>query len=201
MPREIEAKLPLSDPAALRRRLAALGRPLVASFTEDNRFFDRPGDPLRRSDKALRLRTETPRPPGAGPATSYLTFKGPREPDPAAPGIKSRPETEAGVDDAADAAALLEALGYRQRFRFQKRRDRHEIGAAVARCRVEIDELPRLGFFVEVEGPDAPAIEAAIAALGLADAPREPRGYLTLLLDAAALDRADQSEGLSFLFG
>ncbi len=200
MPREIEAKLPLPAPVALRGRLAALGCPLVASFTEDNRFFDRPGDPLRRADTALRLRTETPRSATAGPATSYLTFKGPREPDPAAPGIKSRPETQAGVTDPADTAALFAALGYRQRFRFQKRRDRHEIGEPDARCRVEIDELPGLGFFVEVEGPDAPAIEAALSLLGLADAPREPRGYLALLLDAAGPTHPDGRDGPSFLF-
>ena len=182
---EREAKLPLSDPDApriLRARLAALGSPRVAYFWEENRFFDLPGDPLRAADSTLRLRTETPL-DGSGadsgePPRHYLTFKGPRDPAAAAAGQKLREEVEADVTDPGDAAALLRALGHGLRFAFEKRRERHRLGP----CTVEIDELPSLGFFVEVEGPGEAEIEAVIREIGLGDAARSPEGYLALLL-------------------
>lgn len=208
MPRELEAKLPLADPAALRARLAELGSPPAERFTENNRFFDLPGEPLGRSEQALRLRTQTPWPPPGqrvpgGPERHWLTHKGPRE-GAAGAGLKCREETEAEVADAGEAAAVFKALGYRQRFRFEKRRERH----LFAGCRVEIDELPGLGFFVEVEGPDAVAIESALTQLGLGRAPREQRGYRTLLLEGAPAapappaphPPAEANTGPAFLF-
>lgn len=203
---EREVKLPLSDPDALRARLAALGSPRVAFFREENRFFDLPGDPLRAAGSALRLRTETPLPaPGAdaggvggaegagGPARHYLTFKGPRVP--AAAGVKAREEVEADVADPGDAAALLRALGHRLRFVFEKRRERHRLGP----CVVELDELPGLGFFVEVEGPGEAEIEAALRRLGLEGAPRCPEGYLSLLV-AGGRDAVGAEGGPAFRF-
>lgn len=182
MARELEAKLPLPDPPSLRARLAELNAPPVASFQEENRFFDLPGDSLRLADRALRLRTETPRSDAAPPFSvrHCLTHKGPRLRD-TAPGLKAREETETDVASASDTAAVLEALGFELRFRFEKRRDRH----IVAGCRVEIDELPEIGFFVEVEGPDPDTIESTLRELGLADSPREALGYLSLLRNHA----------------
>ena len=203
MSTETEAKLALPDPAALAARLAALGAPRVARFREDNRFFDRPGDPLRVAGSVLRLRTETPwgdagpAGPTGGPPRHVLCFKGPRDAATAALGVKQREEVEAVVADADDAAALLVALGYARRFRFQKLRERHRLGP----CVVEIDRVPGLGPHLEVEGPDADAVEDTLRRLGLAKAPREPRGYLTLLLEEGrASNPPDAAEGPEFLF-
>ena len=54
----------------------------------------------------------------------------------------------ANDDDAIDAA--FAALGYSRVLSFEKRRESWKLGG----CNVELDELPHLGTFVEIEGPE-----------------------------------------------
>ena len=91
----------------------------------------------------LRLRTNHDS--ATGTETHIITWKGPRQPG----ALKSREEVELTVTDPADAALLLEKLGYVKVLTFEKRRQSWQLGG----CKVELDELPLLGSFVEVEGP------------------------------------------------
>ena len=57
---EIEAKMRLSDPAAVVARLRALDAELDVEVLEVNTFFDSHDGGLKSSDQGLRVRVETP---------------------------------------------------------------------------------------------------------------------------------------------
>lgn len=157
MGREIEVKLKLDDPAALRARLRAAGSMLRESVFEVNRIFDAADGVLGRRGCALRVREETAF--GGGPKSATLTFKGPRDDGE----FKSREELETAVGDPAVVVALLGRLGFSETIQYEKRREAWECGA----CEVVIDELPRLGWFAEIEGPSEEVLRACRSRLGL----------------------------------
>jgi adenylate cyclase class 2 len=149
-PRETEVKLRVSDLAAARAALRALGARLAhARHFEDNVLFDDGAGSLRSRGSVLRLR----RAGGSG----LLTFKGPRE---LTGGVKSREERETVVADPDALEGILGRLGFRRVFRYQKYREswRHR-GQAI-----EVDETP-IGAFLEIEG-DREGIGAVAAQLG-----------------------------------
>lgn len=167
---EIEAKMRLADRAAVERTLDALGAELLARLHEVNTFFDTPDGELRQADRGLRTRVETD---GAGRRTVTITHKGPRAAGP----IKQRQEAEISTDDARRAEQLLLALGYQPGLSFEKRRDRYLLDG----CRIELDTLPRLGSFIEIEGPDEQRVLAVRRKLGLADEPMITPSYASML--------------------
>jgi len=180
MATETELKVRVDRFDELLDRLGALGAAHVADMREINAFYDAPDASLRRSDRGLRLRrVETT----DGRAWSEITYKGPRT----AGSMKSRTEIELTISDHDGMAAMLEALGYQRVLRFEKRRSRHRLDG----CHIELDELPRLGRFVEIEGPSEEIIAAARMKLGLDDHPPEPRGYATLLHEHAEANGLD----------
>ena len=77
------------------------------------------------------------------PQPATLTFKGPLE----ASAFKKRREIELAVSEADGMRRLLEAIGFVEVLRFQKRRESWRLD----NCRVELDEVPRLGRFVEID--------------------------------------------------
>jgi adenylate cyclase class 2 len=68
--------------------------------------------------------------------------------------LKKRQETQTVVANPEAMAKILEQLGFMQWLRYQKRRQSWELDS----CRVELDEIPRLGKFVEIEGPSDEAV-------------------------------------------
>ena len=62
---------------------------------------------------------------------------------------------------------------------FQKRRESWRLGE----CSVELDEVPFLGMYVEIEGPDEHVVMEAREALGLAEQPIIKTAYISLLAD------------------
>ncbi|MEM8782917.1 MAG: class IV adenylate cyclase, partial [Planctomycetota bacterium] len=144
----------------------------IATFEEMNTFFDDTNGRLKTSDQGLRVRIETH---DDGDARIYVTHKGPR----AHGQLKSRAETELSVSDADRAAALMGALGYHPVIAFEKRRHRFELDG----CRVELDTLPRIGEFIEIEGPTEEAVMSVRDKLGLADEPLIKASYIALLQD------------------
>lgn len=168
---EVEAKLRLSDPNALHAKLAELDAVHDRDVLETNTYFDRPDGDLKSSDQGLRVRIEIDR--ATGKAETVLTHKGPR----AHGRLKSRSETEVGVSNARAAAQMLSALGYEPVLTFEKQRTRYLLDG----CRVEIDTLPHLGTFVEIEGNTDDDVLAVQAKLGLSDQPLIRASYIAML--------------------
>lgn len=169
---EIEAKMRLEDRPALEARLQEAGGQRVAELVEVNTFFDTPGGDLRAGDQGLRVRLE--RTADGASQRAIITHKGPR----AQGRLKTRQETEVDVADARAAAELLAALGFVRVVSFEKRRQRWKLEG----CNVEIDALPFLGEFVEIEGPSEKTIMAVRETLGLGDSPVISASYISMLL-------------------
>lgn len=169
---EIEAKMRLVDVAPLEERLVAAGAEWVIELLEVNTFFDTPKGDLKAADEGLRVRLETSTDGSHVEAT--ITHKGPR----AHGRIKTRAESEVIVASARHAAQLLTALGYVSVLSFEKRRRRWKLDG----CRIELDTLPYLGHFVEIEGPSEAAVLAARRKLALDDLPMISASYISMLV-------------------
>lgn len=171
---EIEAKMRLHDAEGLTRQLERLGAKRVAQLSETNSYFDTPDGTLKSTDRGLRTRVEVT--DGGTPQeriVTKITHKGPR----AMGKLKSRLETELDVDNAKDAALLLAALGFQHVLSFEKRRLRYQLDA----CIIELDELPLIGRFIEIEGPSDDAVMAVREKLGLGDEPIIRSSYIAML--------------------
>ena len=154
----------MPGPSEARALVVGIGAaPSRPRHFEDNVLFDDAGASLRASGRALRLRRTA--------AAGIVTYKGPRIPGGA---IKSRPEIEVTVGDADAAQQVLEALGYRPVFRYQKYREAFHWRDA----EIVVDETP-IGTFLEVEGP-IETIHAAAAALGRGPADYVGESYAAL---------------------
>jgi len=178
MAMEIEAKYRLADPESLRAVLVSVGAEHLGTVLETNRFFDWPAGHLREGDRGLRVRIAEPTtaPPECRPAGApviTVTYKGPRQAGP----LKVREEHEFTADCADAVAAVLDGVGMQTRMVFQKRRDSWSLGG----CTLALDEVPGLGHFLEIEGPDGAAIAEAAETIGMADAPVETGTYTSLL--------------------
>jgi adenylate cyclase class 2 len=167
MPIELEAKMKVPDHTAVRDRLRALGAKALGKTFELNTFFDTPDQSLRNSDRGLRIRHE--RHLNTGDTKSILTMKGP-----AGVGqLKSREELQLTVSDADQLTAILAALGYHPVLSFEKRRETWSLD----NCLIELDELPHLGLFVEIEGPSENAIMSLRTKLNLSNNELVPQSY------------------------
>jgi len=173
MPLEIEAKLKADSHAAVKDRLRALNATRLDAVLETNHIFDNTERTLLAGDCGLRIRTtqtETQQDPGA-----TLTYKGPCQDST----FKSRQEIQVHVDDAANAQRMLEALGFIEVVCFEKKRESWRLDA----CQIELDELPYLGLYVEIEGPDEASVAHAQNALGLGGLSHITESYIALLVD------------------
>lgn len=168
---EIEAKLGVDSHGPLRRTLADLAAQFVGRVTETNHILDAADGSLRSAGSALRVRTSQPA--DAGPATTTLTFKGPVQ----GGGLKRREEIEVSVEDPEAMLNLLQALSFVEVMAYRKRRESYRL----ANCRIELDEVPMLGCFVEIEGPGEEAIRQVQQQMGLADVQHIPQSYIALL--------------------
>lgn len=171
MPTELEAKMKVEDFDATRRRLRDSGARRVGSALETNSFLDTHNRSLLSQDKGLRLRQS--RDDATGRQRFVITVKGAQQEGP----FKSREESEVNVEDGDDAIAVLGALGFEPTLSFQKKRESWTLGG----CKIELDELPILGRFVEIEGPDEGAIGKVREMLGLTNLTPIQTGYITML--------------------
>jgi adenylate cyclase, class 2 len=198
---EIEVKLRVTHPPALRRRLARLGARggPGARIHETNTLFDTPQGGLAKHGQLLRLRLEKPARKARGRemnSRAVLTYKGPAEKPNAAEAAqgksfsatrgkryKVREELEVVVADPQQLRLILEALGLRGWFRYEKYRTTYRLPASqrwAAGLHVELDETP-IGNFVELEGPPE-AIDRAAQLLGYRPADYISKTYLSLYL-------------------
>lgn len=134
---EVEVKFRIADPKTLTAMLKSAGFHLVTPRTHEmNTVYDLPGDVLRKRGALLRLREYGGR--------WTLTFK---DKAVAQSRHKSRPEIETAVQNGQAMAQILGALGFREKFSYEKFRsewtDKHG--------HVVLDETP-VGNFGEIEG-------------------------------------------------
>jgi adenylate cyclase class 2 len=137
MAQEIEVKFPLTDRGALTRRLQEIGaHQLYPATFEDNIVLDRRGE-LRTKGALLRVRKFG--------KYAIATYKGPMSME---GGIKKREEVQTGVESFELAIELLDALGFKPVFRYQKFREVWR----VKDVEIVLDRTP-IGEFFEIEGP------------------------------------------------
>jgi adenylate cyclase, class 2 len=172
MPVEIEAKMSVDSFDPVRAKLRELGARPAGEHFEVNTFFDTEDRSLLAADEGLRLRME--RDVETGGERHVVTYKGPRQMGQ----LKSREEVEVDVSNRDGAVKLLEKLGYLRTLSFEKRRESWSLDG----CKVELDELPHLGRFIEVEGPDDKTVLAVRERLGLAHRPIVKSSYIAMLM-------------------
>jgi adenylate cyclase class 2 len=179
---EIEAKLKVDSLAGVERRLAACGASFVRETVQTDSYFDTADRALTRADKALRLRREQ-----IGERERLvLAYKGAKEPD----DYKKRREFELEVNDAEATELLLRELGYHKALTFDKKRRAWDLVG----CEVALDELPLLGTFVEIEGPDSATIARVQEMLGLSEVPHIRDSYASLIAQELSRQGQDRRE-------
>lgn len=137
--REVEIKFRIGDVQALTTGLQAAGFRLITPRTHEmNTLYDQPGARLRRRGALLRLREYGPK--------WTLTYKDRSVPQ---RGLhKTRREFETQVNNGQAMAQILEALGFKPSFCYEKYRSEWSDSTG----HVVIDETP-IGNFGEIEGP------------------------------------------------
>ena len=159
--RENEIKLAVGNVAAGRRLLRAGGfRVAKPRVFESNLVLDTPDHAILHSGGLLRLRLVK--------RHGVLTFKGPADAD--SP-HKSREEVESEVSDPEATRAIIEHLGYRQAFRYDKFRTEFERPGE--RGTATLDETPA-GVYVELEGSPR-WVDRTARRLGFS-----PKDYITI---------------------
>jgi adenylate cyclase class 2 len=169
---EIEAKMKVSSLESVRTRLEAAGAERVGDFFETNVFFDTEDRSLLAADEALRMRVN--RNVETREEVYVFTFKGPRQHGK----LKSREELELSVANPRDAERFLNALGYQKVMSFEKRRHSWRLQG----CAIELDELPHLGVYVEIEGADESIVMKVRDQLALDKSPIIKTSYSAMLM-------------------
>lgn len=176
--KELEVKFSVNDLAEIERRLVAAGATLIQPRTHEfNLRFDTPGGELAQRESLLRLRRDS---------GSHLTFKGPSS---TLGGVLARQEIEFDVSNFNEAQKLIEALGFKSKFIYEKFRTTYALNG----LKITLDEMP-YGPFVEIEGKEPEPIESAAKQLGLNWKERLPETYISIfrrLKDLFGLKFAD----------
>lgn len=202
MAQETEIKCRVGDVKAFRRalkriRAIPLAKGKGARVHEMNLLFDTPQGGLAKHGQLLRVRVERregTRKGGAKGERVVLTYKSPamRIDSPGAAGghqvpverHKVREEIEVDVADAKALSQILEGLGLRGWFRYEKYRTTYRLPGSAGWARdllIELDETP-VGNYVELEGPPE-AIDRAAALLGFAQRDYTRKNYLQLYVE------------------
>ena len=169
MSHEIEAKIRVNALEPIAAKLKQLNCDFRHSIRQTDIYYMDAAGQLRQNDSALRIRQEVIE----GKCSALITFKGPR----ADGKFKNRTEYETGIADAEIGERIFESLGYQKRIVVEKKRMMWELD----NCEVCLDELPELGFFVEVEGPDEATIAGVLEKLDLQNEPHIAESYASMI--------------------
>jgi adenylate cyclase class 2 len=168
---EIEAKLKVDSLQEVEDKLTTLGAEFLQEQMQTDYYFDDENVTLTKTDRCLRLRRQvTDR-----DERTFLTYKGAKEKDE----FKKRREIEVEVADADSVEKLLSEIRYDRALVVEKKRRLWRFH----QCNVALDELPSLGNFVEIEGPDSQRITDVQRELGLTNLPHIPRSYASLMAE------------------
>lgn len=179
---EVEQKFRVADLDAVAALLRAMGVVVQSPVQETDLYFQHPARDFAATDEALRIRQKA--------GTCFLTYKGPK----LDPVTKTRREIDLRLPESAATfpafRELLEALGFRPVAEVHKRRCKAYVPWQDARIEVSLDQVHRVGVFVELEllaTPDTADL-ARQRIRSLADRlelhENERRSYLELFLTA-----------------
>lgn len=177
---EVEQKFPVADLSETAGKLAEMGAEIGEPQCEVDLYFAHPGRDFAVTDEALRIRTVGD--------SCWITYKGPK----IDATTKTRRELQLPLSPEAGAAAwqtMLEALGFVPAGEVTKHRRRANLEWQERQVEVTLDEVQRLGTFVEIEvvtdSEDLDAAKACVAALAdhLRLSGSQRRSYLELLLE------------------
>jgi len=171
MQTETETKLKVESLKKVAERLDELDAEFVAEQWQTDYYFDTAERTLTKTDSCLRLRRQMT----GDDKKVILAFKGPKEKT----ALKRRQEIEIEIAGADSAAELLKALGYEKALVFEKKRRLWQLDD----CEIALDELPLLGSFVEIEGPNEEKILGIQARLGLSGLPHILQSYASLMAE------------------
>jgi adenylate cyclase class 2 len=178
---EVEVKFRVADLPVVEARLAELGTRFEQSIAQVDRYFGHPARDFARTDEALRIRQVG--------TTCFITYKGPK----VDASTKTRREIELPLGEGEGLARkwtdLLLALGFAEVAEVRKRRRPGHLVWQGTGFEVALDEVERVGTFVELETiSDEDRVDGArllvltlAHKLGLVGSER--RSYLELLLD------------------
>jgi adenylate cyclase, class 2 len=175
---EVETKFPVPEMTALEARLTGLGATIAAAQSEIDVYFAHPARDFAKTDEALRIRRHG--------TANFLAYKGPKI-DAA---TKTRREIDLPLPPGEESAQawtdLLETLGFAPVGQVYKSRRKAQVDWQGRHVEVSLDQVERLGPFVElelvVEPDEVEAAKACIASLAEALQLKgsERRSYLEL---------------------
>jgi len=170
---EIEVKIRIADPKAMREKIIGLGAAVSRErHLEENSLYDFDPPALRPKRRALRLRTAGRR--------ATLTFKSqPMK----SRSFKVREEIETQVHNPKELRRILKALGLREMFTYRK----HRTVLRKSRLTITIDETP-VGNYIELEG-ERHEITRFARALGFKRADFITRSYVEMIQEKELADR------------
>jgi adenylate cyclase class 2 len=189
---EVEMKFPVAGFDGIVASLRELQAEFSDPREETDTYFAHPARDFAATDEAFRVRRSG--------GKNCVTYKGPKV-DTA---TKTRQELELplppGQDYLAQFATLLEKLGFRRVADVRKRRRKAYVPWEGRRVEVSLDEVDRVGTFVELElvadeahRADATrSLQSLAARLALTQSER--RSYLSLLLQGTA-DKDSRDQG------
>lgn len=167
---EAEAKYRILDPPNVTKRLLQLGFIPGEPLLQLDDYYDTPDRKLHSLDYVIRVRQ-------AGTET-MVVVKGPR--NWTTDGEYSRIELEFVAKSSETVHRDLNEKGLRSTWHFEKRRT--SFRSSQSPLRVELDEIPQVGFFLEIEGIfDNARSLAAQLSLGASD--RERKNYQEIFLE------------------
>ncbi len=169
---EIEVKLRIDDPKAMREKIIGLGAAVARErHLEENSLFDFDPPVLRPNHQALRLRSAGRR--------ATLTFKSQPQ---KSRSFKVREEIETQVRDPKEMRRILKGLGLREKFTYRK----HRTVLRKSRLTITIDETA-VGNYVELEG-ERHEITRFARALGFKRADFITRSYVEMIKEKELAD-------------
>ena len=181
MSREIEAKFRLDNLECAETALKKLNAEFVENQFQRDYFFYQ-NQPSGKPAIYLRLRQQQT----DGNQRAFLTYKGSKQDSK----FKKRVELELEIDDVETARSLLTAIGYQQGLSYEKKRQYWKY----KHCQVLLDEVPMLGFFVEIEAEDENLISEVQTDMGLSDYEHINNGYASMISEKLSASGAKEKQ-------
>jgi len=166
---EIEAKLKVQSHEQIRERLNELGALFIDEQYQSDFYFDKPDGTLTKTDRCLRIRHSQ----SGRTKKIILTYKGRKQKD----DFKKRTQFETKLGDSEPIEKIFNEIGYSKKLLVEKKRQSWLLN----KCEVALDQVPGLGKFVEIEGPDSQKIHSVKKRLGLEKLKNITESYAFLL--------------------